>query len=280
MGCYSNQIIIMSDYPTLLSFDTREVPSLPSEMVGDTHDGCGYTHSAPMEWTDGEVEFVRDLKGQGYSITEIAAATGRTETSISIKLKRLGKTNEKYNDSHRAEKYEANAEFFNIVKPKTILDAYCGTERWWLNNAHGCAVVSNDYNNELPATYNLPAEKLVAKLYSEDLTFDLIDLDPFGSAYDCFDLSLRMAKKAIIVTFGEMGHKRWKRLDFVRSHYGIDTLSDFTTERLIDEFRRIGHRHHKDPVPIIVKEWPRISRVYFELRPMKVTEQWKTINNK
>jgi len=130
-------------------------------------------------------------------------------------------------------------------------------------------------DKSISATYNLPADRLIAMLYAEGKTFDLIDLDPFGSAFDCFDLAIKMAKKAIIITFGEMGHKRWKRLDFVRYHYGIENLSDFTTSRLIDEFRRIGWRNKKDCVPIIVKEWPRISRVYFEIRPMKITEQWK-----
>ena len=46
-------------------------------------------------------------------------------------------------------------------------------------------------------------------------------------------------------------------------------------QRLIDEFRRIGRMHHKDCVPIIVKEWPRISRVYFQILPIKITEQWE-----
>ena len=215
------------------------------------------------------------MKDKGFTNAEIAESMGRTETSISIKLKRIGKKVDTYNEKHREEKYATNREFFNAYQPSTILDAYCGTERWWLTNCPQCAVISNDANKEISATYNLPAEKLVAKLYAEDCSFDLIDLDPFGSAYDCFDLAIRMAKKAIIVTFGEMGHKRWKRLDFVRRYYGIENLSDFATSRLIDEFRRIGWRHKKDCVPIIVKEWPRISRVYFEIRPMKITEQWK-----
>lgn len=263
------------EYPTLLDFDKRQVPPMPETARGADKPKTEFVKTTPREWTDEEVAYLRKMKEAGYTLAEIAESMGRGETSVSIKLKRLGKTNEKYNEPHREEKYEANAEFLNIIKPKTILDAYCGTGRWWLNNAHGCAVVSNDYNNELQATYNLPAEKLVAKLYSENWTFDLIDLDPFGSAYDCFDLSIRMAKKAIVVTFGEMGHKRWKRLDFVRSHYGIDNLSDFTTQRLIDEFRRIGRMHHKECVPIIVKEWPRISRAYFQILPIKITEQWE-----
>lgn len=235
----------MDNQLTLFDIPAREVPVIPPEYIGSYSKPCGYTDSAPREWTDAELGWIQQLKQEGYSIDEIAKSVGRTETSVSIKLKRLGKSNERYNEKHREEKYAANLEFFSAYKPSTILDAYCGTERWWLNNCPGCSVVSNDLNKEISATYNIAAEKLVAKLYAEDKTFDLIDLDPFGSAYDCFDLALRMAKKAIIVTFGEIGHKRWKRLDFVRRYYGIDNLSDFTTSRLIDEFRRIGWRQKK-----------------------------------
>ena len=263
----------MSDYPTLLTFDQRPVPQMPQEYLGATYDGCGYTDSQPREWTDDEVGFLQMLKEQGYTVGEIAESLGRTETSVSIKLKRLGKVNDTYNDAHREEKYEANMEFFKRCKPKTILDAYCGTESFWSTKTNA-KVLTNDINGSIKADYHRQADRLLADLYSQDLHFDLVDLDPFGSAYDCFDLAFKIARKAIIVTFGEMGHKRWKRLDFVRYHYGIMDLSEFTTSRLVDEFRRIGWRNKKDAVPVIVKEWPRISRVYFELRPMKITEQW------
>lgn len=263
----------MEEY-TLLEFPKREVQIMPTSFQGTIGKSCGYTKSCPREWTDSEIDWMLKMKDDGFTIAEIAESIGRTETSVSIKFKRIGKKVERYNEKHRKEKYAANMEFFNAYKPKTILDAFCGTERWWLKNCPECLVVSNDADKSIPATYNLTADKLVARLYAEDKTFDLIDLDPFGSAYDCFDLAIRMARKSIIVTFGEMGHKRWKRLDFVRYHYGITQLSDFTTQRLVDEFVRIGRMNKKELVPVIVKEWPRISRVYFEIRPMKITEQW------
>ena len=264
----------METYPTLFEVERREVPKLPSKMKGENRTNCGYTHTSPREWTEDEVGFMRDLFSQGYTLGEVAESLGRSETSIAIKLKRIGKRNERYNEPHRAEKYEANEQFFNTYRPRTILDLYCGTSAWWMHNAEGASVYTNDIDAKVEATSHRPAEKLIAEMYAKDLTFDLIDLDPFGSAYDCFDLALRMAQRCIVVTFGEMGHKRWKRLDFVRRYYGIDNLSDFTTARLIEEFRRIGLRNKKDCIPVIVKEWPRISRVYFEIRKIKITEQW------
>lgn len=265
----------MNDYPTILTFDRRDVPPLPMDKRGGVKKMSEFVKSEPREWTDAEVEWLRDMKAQGFTKEEIAESMGRTETSIAIKLKRIGKTNEKYNEPHRKEKYAANQEFEDAYQPLTVLDAYCGKGSWWKNHSGAKVIITNDADDKITADYHLPAERFMAKLYADGLRYELIDLDPFGSAYDCFDLALRMAQKAIIVTFGEMGHKRWKRLDFVRYRYGIENLSDFTTSRLIDEFRRIGWRHKKDCIPIIVKEWPRISRVYFEIRPMKITEQWE-----
>ena len=264
-----------TDYPTLFDVEPRAVPIMPEQMKGKIGTGCQYTTTRPREWTDEEIAWLRDLKGRGYTLQEIATSMGRTLTSVRIKSKRLGKTTEQYNSGHRAEKYAANAQYLETYKPQSVLDAYCGTEQWWRNHVKSDMVISNDADKTISADYNLPAEKLVAKLYAEGNSFDLIDLDPFGSAYDCFDLALRMARKGLIVTFGEIGHKRWKRLDFVRRYYGIERMQDFTTDRLIAEVQRIGRRHKKECVPVIVREWSRISRVYFVIQPLKITEQWE-----
>lgn len=255
----------------ILEFEKRSVPPMPGQFYGPVKGNCGYTKTDPREWTSGEIAWITELRDKGYTIGEIAESIGRSETSISIKFKRIGKTREKYNKSHRDEKYEANMEFFHLVHPSTILDLYCGSYSPWDGLAD---TTTNDYDKTIQADYHLPADMLAARLYSEGKSYDMIDLDPYGSAFDCFDLCIRMAKKGIAVTFGEMGHKRWKRLDFVRSHYGITQLSDFTTERLIDEFIRIGSMHKKELQPVIVKEWPRISRVYFTIGTKKITEQW------
>ena len=107
-------------------------------------------------------------------------------------------------------------------------------------------------------------------LYYADERFDLIDLDPFGSAYDCFDLAIKMAKRGVIITFGEIGHKRFKRIDFVSRYYGITNFEDFTIENLIKEVVRIGHRNKKELIPTIVREYKNITRVYFKIEQYKI----------
>ena len=73
----------------------------------------------------------------------------------------------------------------------------------------------------------MDALKLLCREYIGGKRYDLVDLDPFGSAYDCFDLACKIAKKGLCITLGEMGHKRWRRFDFIRTHYDIDCEEDF-----------------------------------------------------
>ena len=116
--------------------------------------------------------------------------------------------------------------------------------------------------------------KLLCQLYSEDKKFDFIDLDPYGSASDCFDLAIKMANKGIAITFGEIGHKRFKRLDYVRRHYDIHTLDEFTTDNLIKYVQKIGVKNKKNLVVYRKCEWNGISRVWFLMEGLKITEQW------
>ena len=115
---------------------------------------------------------------------------------------------------------------------------------------------------------------LIHKLYYDGCRYDVVDLDPFGSAYECLDLAVKMADKGLVVTFGEMGHKRFKRLDFVSRYYGINTMEDFKVENLIQEVQKVGARNKKRLTPVLTGNWNLISRVYFVIEPMKITEQW------
>jgi hypothetical protein len=107
-------------------------------------------------------------------------------------------------------------------------------------------------------------------LYYQNEKFDLVDLDPFGSAYDCFDLAIKTAKKGLIITYGEIGHKRWKRLDFVERYYNIKNLEDFTINNLIKHTQSLGIKNKKILTPVFIKEWQNIARVYYKIDKYKV----------
>ena len=178
----------------LLEFEKRPVPQLPKAYEGKSKSNGGYTLSTPREWTAEEIEWIKDLREKGFTIEEIAASVGRTLPSVQIKLKRLGKKNERYNEKHRAEKYELNCQFFDMLRPKTVLDLYCGTTSWWSDKTEA---VTNDIDKEVSATYNQAAEMLIHKLYYDGCRYDVVDLDPFGSAYECLDLAVKMADKGL-----------------------------------------------------------------------------------
>ena len=247
-------------------------PKMPEEYRGAMIKNGGYTKTNPREWTQEEIIWCENLRDRGYSTSEIALSVGRTKTSVATKIKRLSKRDETYNDAHRLEKYALNSEFVKYVNPKTVLDCYCGNKRFYATCSEA---ISNDIDETIPADHHLDAFKLLCMLYQQGKSFDLIDLDPYGSAYDCFDLAVKMARKAIVITFGELGHKRFKRLDFVGSHYGIETIEQFTLDTLIKHVQMIGRRNKKSLIVWQKREWHNIGRVWLIIEPLKVTSQWE-----
>ena len=135
-------------------------------------------------------------------------------------------------------------------------------------------VITNDKDSNFLCDYNQNAFDLLCKLNINKAYFDIIDFDPYGSAIEEFSLGLRLAKKGIIITLGEMGHKRWKRLDFVRKWYGIDRMEDFTSDNIIKELQKIGLRYKKELKVVFKRDYNLITRVWFEILPYKTTEQW------
>jgi len=253
----------------------KNISKIPLEYIGNKTKEGGYTSTQPRKWTDKEIQWCLEKRKEGYSSSDIAWATDRSQVSVSIKLKRLTKKDKTYNKNHLSQKYEYNQKFLEIIQPKSILDVYAGDGSFYKK------AISNDSNPNFNTDYNLDAQKFVCKMFYEGNKFDLIDLDPFGSAYDCLHLSIQMAKKAIIITLGEMGHKRWKRLDYVKTHYNINSLEEFTSNSIIKEIQRIGLMYKKQLNPIFICDWNRISRVYFSIEDYKITEQWdnKLVSN-
>ena len=264
----------MQDTCLLFPGFEKPVPMMPAEFMGEVKKPCGYTKTYPRSWTDKEIDWIFKLKEQGFSLDEISRSVGRTSVSIAIKMKRMGNTERRYNSDHLEDKYAANRTFLEMIRPDSVLDLYGGSRSWWACNSDGVEVVSNDKDTRFNHTYHENAEKLVHRLYYDDCKYDIVDLDPFGSAFDCFDCAVKMARKGLVITFGELGHRRFKRLDFVERYYGIHSLEDFTTGNLVKEVLRIGLRNKKVLVPVIVKEWKRISRVYFAVGKAKITSQW------
>lgn len=239
---------------------------------GECLKGSGYVNSVPRKWTAVELAWALKQREEGYSITEIASELERTDISVFVKLKRHSKSADTYNHKFREMKYQANTTFAALLEPKSVLDVYAGNS-WW--KEEGFATVSNDIDEKFDTDWNLSALDLLCKMQLDKKKFDIIDLDPFGSAYECFHLAFGMAKKGIVISFGEWGHKRWKRTDFVGPRYGIHHVDDFSHEPFIAEAKRIARVYKRTADVVDVLQYSNFLRVYLTLTDHKELSQWE-----
>jgi tRNA G26 N,N-dimethylase Trm1 len=246
---------------------------MPREFYGKEKAPCGYTISNPRSWTDEEIAWVKERLDEGHSFEEIGEAIGRTSISVSTKIKKQNKTDDLYNKKNRAIKYEANDLFMQQIAPKSVLDLYAGNSYYKDKNLK--LLVTNDKDPRFATDHNEDALKLLCKMYAEDKRFEAIDLDPYGSAYECIDLAIKMSRKGLIVSFGEWGHRRWKRYDFVRSRYGIHSADEFEESKFIEAVQRLGEQNKKQLTPIRTIKYDNFLRVYFAIEKKRVTEQWE-----
>lgn len=243
----------------------KKIEYMPNEYKGETYFNK-QNGSYSRKWNEQEIKWMESLIQKGYTTKEIAKSMDRGISSVKIKKKRLAKKDKTYNQKHYREKVKLNKHFLKTINPSSVLDLYNGGSLVYENyNA-----TTNDINKDFETDYNKDAFKLLCELYSQNKNYDLIDLDPFGSAYDCFDLAVKMANKGLCITFGELGHKRWKRLDYVSRFYGIDSLEDFNLENLIKEVQKIGLRNKKNLKVHYKRNWKLIGRVWFTIEPVKI----------
>ncbi len=245
---------------------------MPEEYYGTFTSPGGYTKTVPRKWTENEMKWVMDRVADGYTISQIAESIDRTAVSVQVKVKRLQKKLDSYNDKHRGVKYNANAEYMDMVKPKSVLDVYAGNSFYKQYDLE--RLVTNDLDERFETDFHMDALKFLYGTYIDNQKFDVVDLDPYGSAYECFDVALKIAKKGIIVSFGEWGHKRWRRLDFVSKRYGIESEDEFTEEKLIGKIVTLAAINKKKATPVIQLKYNNFFRVYFTLERLLITEQW------
>ena len=215
----------------------------------------GYlTLTKPKRWTKEEI----DLLKSDISTSEIAKILNRTLVSVGIKRKRLKKKlGTGYNSSHINEKYEKNTLFLDIVKPESLVDAFSGEVSFYSGKVKKLLTNDIKFGGE-------EAHFFLEKIPND--CYDIVDLDPFGSCYKCFEKAILIAKKGLVITFGELGHKRFKRLDFVNKIYGIEKLEQFNLKYLEDFIIKLGKKNGKDIKVVLRLEKYNIGRTWFSIK--------------
>jgi hypothetical protein len=235
---------------------------LDEKYKGQHRKKTNLTINTPRKWTDKEEQHALHLKTMGFNCEYISRCLDRNTTSVAIKLKRLAKKKDDYNEKHRQQKYNLNKKFLQIIKANTVLDLYAGNS-WYVNKVKN--LTTNDKDKKFNTDYNVDASKLIAKLYYENKKYDIIDLDSYGSAYDCFELCFRMAKKGIIITLGEFGHLRWKRTDFVEKKYNITDLKNFNFQNINNKIIEKAKQNNCNLELVFLGNYRNIKRVYYKI---------------
>lgn len=246
-----------------------KIEYMPEEYKGKLLQTNKFRKTTSRKWTQEEVQWLNYLLMKGYTSKQIAESMDRSVTSVEHKRKKETENNRQYNKDHILEKQEINALFIEKIKPRSVLDLYCGYGTSYI----GCDVTSNDINPKYDADYHMDAYRLLCKLYSEQKHYDFIDIDPYGTGYDCFDLGIKMARKGLAITFGEMGSKRFRRLEQVWMNYDIKTMEEFNIDNILRKVMRLGYKNKKELIIYDKKDWQRISRVWFIIKPFRWSKE-------
>lgn len=223
----------------------------------------------PQKRTAEDIDKLTLYKINWFDNKKVAELLWRSEISIQIKRKRLHKKDNTYNAKHIDDKIETNMAFLQIVEPKSILDVYAWNCFYkWMCEKY----ITNDTDETKPTDFHLDSFEFLSKYYKNK--FDLVDLDPFGSAFDCFDLAIKIADKWLIITLWELWHRRWKRLDFVK-RYNITDINNDRIDYINNYIKKRGLIYKKYLTPVFIKDWNNIWRIYYTIEKFKETSQWE-----
>lgn len=231
----------------------------------------GVIKSIPKKWSEKDIKDLLYYKEKKFNNEYIWEIMGRTAISIWIKYKRLHKKDDTYNKKHILEKHKTNDNFINLINPKSLLDVYAWEKFYKKFNIQ--KYITNDKDEKKETDFNLEAFEFISWFYNKK--FDIVDLDPFGSAFDEFDLAIKIAEKWLIITLWELWHRRFKRLDFVKNRYWINDINEDWINKMIDYIINRWLIYKKILKPIYIQDWNNIWRVYFLVEKYKELSQWK-----
>ena len=216
------------------------------------------------------IKEIIELKEEGFSYKHLSRKYDYSEELIKSWVSKQRKQTNTYNSDHLEEKYQINSEFFNVINPKSILDLYCGRNRFWASNyGTKCKVISNDtlVDKDARPDYkmNIKADQLLQAYLMVDKHFDLIDIDPYGSPRECIEAGIKLADKGLIITFGDFKNccKRFstEEKNLFYEYYGIDLpKKKITIDHMAEYVIKLSNYKFK---VWDISSWRYCDRIYF-----------------
>jgi len=200
------------------------------------------------------------------------------DSTIRHMVTELMKSTYSYNLKHVDSKYSDNDEFVEFINPKSILDLFAGTCYYEKYKKNGIEVVQNDINgkdNDMLKSYNfdytIDADKLLGKFIYENKKFDIVDIDPFSSPIIYVQNAIKIAKKGIIVTFGDFSMLKLPKMNklslkmYINRVYGVRSITDLSIEKAIRLVQQIGGICKKRLEVFKISKNSNHYRVYFKI---------------
>jgi len=117
-------------------------------------------------------------------------------------------------------KYDADRAFAKEIQADTIVDAFAGDSRKYSPLKNVNWIITNDIDQKCKTDFHLPADRFLAQMYGEARNVDLVDLDPYGSCWDCLPTAVKLARKGLIVSYGDFSNWRYKRWEIIQYQLG------------------------------------------------------------
>ncbi len=234
-----------------------------------------YTKTIPRKWSKHEEDCLKEHINNQITYSELLKKlNNRSKQSIYRKLTRFKLTLLQYNKNNVDEKIRTDKDFFDILNAKcyniNVLDAFSGNNKkyklWGAKK-----VFTNDKNKKYETTFNKDSYKLLCQLNSKgDNQFDLVDIDPFGTCFDCWELAIRLAKCGVVITHGEIRQIiRFKRKDLCQRYFNKTSIE--VPEDIIKFVKWLGFRHKKKITVYKFLNWNYQARGYYLIEPIKQT---------
>jgi hypothetical protein len=115
-------------------------------------------------------------------------------------------------------KQDTDRQFAQQIGAESIADVYAGASTKYTSVCS--KVITNDIDQKCPTQYHLPADRFLAQMYGEARNIDLIDLDPYGSCWDCLPMAIKLARKGLIISYGDFSNWRYKRWEIIQYQVG------------------------------------------------------------